>query len=82
MLVHRLTARRTHLTAYWGIPRLYNLPLRYWPNIDVAEKRYWDEDGYLEGRPTIFERLRQANLSYEIVGMVPHVIDTSRLVAE
>ena len=82
MLVHRLTARRTHLTAYWGIPRLYNLPLRYWPNIDVAEKRYWDEDGYLEGCPTIFERLRQANLSYEVVGMVPHVIDTSRLVAE
>jgi predicted AlkP superfamily pyrophosphatase or phosphodiesterase len=81
MLVHRLSARRTALSAYWGIPRLYNLPLRYWPEIDVAEKRYWDEDGYLPGCPTIFERLRQGGVTYEVVGMVRHEIATSRLVA-
>lgn len=82
MLAHKITARRTHLSAYWGIPRLFNLPLRYWPEIDVAEKKYWDEDGYIEGCPTIFERLREEHVDYEVVGMVPHVIDTSRLVGE
>jgi len=81
ILAHRFTARRSRLTAYWGIPRLYNLPMRYWPNIDVSEKRYWDEDGYLEGCPTIFELLRREGIAYEVVGMVPHEIETSRLVA-
>lgn len=82
MIAHKIAARRTHLTAYWGIPRLFNLPLHYWPNIDVAEKKYWDEDGYIDGCPTIFERLRQHKVPYEVVGMVPNVVSTSRIVAE
>lgn len=82
IVAHRLTARRSHLTAYWGIPRLYNLPMRYWPNIDVSEKRYWDEDNYLPGNPTIFELLRSHAIPYEVVGMERGVAETSKLVAE
>lgn len=82
MIAHKITARRSHLTAYWGIPRLFNLPLRYWPEIDVAEKRYWDEDNYIEGCSTIFEQFRKYNIPYEVVGMVPHVVATSEVVAQ
>lgn len=82
MILHKITARMSDLTSYWGIPRLFNLPVHYWPKIDVSEKRYWDEDGYIENCQTIFERLRQHHVSYQVAGMVPHVIDTSRLVAE
>ncbi len=80
--VHKISSLKSKLTAYWGIPRLFNLPLKYWSAIDVAEKRYWDEDGYLENCKTIFEWLREYKIDYEVVGMVPHVIDTSRLVNE
>ena len=81
-IAHKLTRQPKDLTAYWGIPRLYNLPLKYWPDIDVAEHKYWDEDEYLHGYPTIFEHLRRCKIPYDVVGMVPHVIDTSRIVAE
>ncbi|MEW5829411.1 MAG: alkaline phosphatase family protein [Chloroflexota bacterium] len=82
LFLRKITLRYSKLTSYWKIPRILNLPLRYWPNIDVAEKKYWDEDGYVEGYPTIFEKLREHGVPYEIVGMVPGTIHTSRIIAE
>jgi hypothetical protein len=70
------------LTSYWKIPRILNLPIRYWPNINVSEKKYWDETGYVEGAPTIFEYLRENNIPYDIVGMVRGTIHTSEIIAE
>ncbi len=82
LVIHKLTSSQSKLTSYWGIPRLFNLPLKYWPSIDVSEKKYWDEDNYIENCPSIFEHLRKNDVPYDVVGMVPHVIDTSRVVHE
>lgn len=67
--VHKLTASRCPYTSYWGLPRIVNLPLRYWPEVDVSETRYWDEDGYVPGYPTVFERLRAAQVPYDTLGL-------------
>jgi len=56
-------------SAWFGVPLLVNLPLRYWPYFDVVEDRAWDEPGYLEEYPTIFDVLRQNDLGFEVVGM-------------
>lgn len=69
LLLHALTARREKRTSFWGLPRIANLPLCYWPCIDVSEKRYWDEPGYLDGYPTIFDLLRAGGVRYEAVGL-------------
>jgi hypothetical protein len=69
LLLHKVTTYFEKRTAFWGIPRIVHLPIRYWPNIDVSEKLFWDETGYLENYPTIFEFLRKYNVAYETVGM-------------
>ena len=80
--LHMLTARKVKRTAYWGIPRIVNLPLKYWPDIDVTEKKFWDEDGYLEPYPTVFEILRANQVPFDAVGLVKTTWETSRVVAE
>jgi hypothetical protein len=69
LIVQKITNRVQKRTAFWGIPQIIHPPLRYWPDLDVSEKRFWDEDGYLDGYPTIFELLRAHQVPYEIVGM-------------
>jgi hypothetical protein len=82
LLVQRITKGMQKRTAYWGIPQIIHPPLRYWPYIDIAEKRYWDEDGYLAGYPTIFELLRTHQVSYEVVGMARSQQPSWQVVAE
>lgn len=62
-------ARFSDNTAYFRVPRLFNLPVKYWPQLDVIEKRFWDEDGYIPGHTTLFERLRATGTAYECPGM-------------
>lgn len=55
--------------GYFGIPRIEYLPYKYWPFMDVAEKKFWDEDDYIPGKKTIFELVRSHNIRHQIVGM-------------
>jgi hypothetical protein len=68
--LHKYTRTfRAPNTAWFGVPLLVNLPLRYWPHFDVVEDRAWDEPGYLETYPTIFDILRRHGVPFDVVGM-------------
>jgi hypothetical protein len=68
--LHKYTRMfRTENRAWFGVPLLVNLPLKYWPYFDVVEDRAWNDPGYLVEYPTIFDILRRHNVDFEIVGM-------------
>jgi hypothetical protein len=69
--LHKYTRMfRPKNTAWFGVPLLVNLPLKYWPYFDVVEDRAWDEPGYLQEYPTVFDVLRGHHVDFEVVGMV------------
>jgi Type I phosphodiesterase / nucleotide pyrophosphatase len=55
--------------GYFGVPRLVNVPMACWPGLWVSEERFWVEDGYVPGYPTLFELARARDLEHLIVGM-------------
>lgn len=61
--------------AWFGVPLLVNLPLKYWPYFDVVEDRAWHEPGYLETYPTFFDILRRHGLDFEVIGMTRGIGD-------
>jgi len=63
----RLFAR--DISSFFGIPFLWNLPMRMWHYYDVAEKKLWTKPQYSEFCPTIFEILKQKNVDYDIIGL-------------
>jgi predicted AlkP superfamily pyrophosphatase or phosphodiesterase len=68
--LHKYTRMfREENTAWFGVPLLVNLPLKYWPHFDVTEDRAWDEPGYLKEYPTAFDVLRSHNVDFEVIGM-------------
>lgn len=68
--LHKYTRMfRKKNTAWFGVPLLVNLPLRNWRFFDVVEDRCWDEPGYLQQYPTIFDILRQNKVGFEVIGM-------------
>lgn len=68
--LHKYTRMfRERNTAWFGIPWMVNLPLKYWPYFNVVEDRSWDEPGYLKNYPTAFDILRSHNIEFEIIGM-------------
>jgi hypothetical protein len=60
---------RENNTAWFGVPFLVNLPLRYWPYFNVVEDRAWNEPGYLADYPTVFDILRHHKVDFEVSGM-------------
>ena len=66
---HLLTKIVRNNTAFFGLPFIGNTPMRYWSEFDVTEKKYWTEEGFISGYPTIFELLKNDNITFEIVGM-------------
>lgn len=74
--LHKYTRMfRPENTAWFGVPLLVNLPLKYWPYFDVTEDRTWDEPGYLKEYPTAFDILRSCGVGFEVVGMKKGVGD-------
>ena len=74
--LHKYTRQsRKKNTAWFGVPLLVNLPLKYWPYFNVVEDRAWNEPGYLAKYPTIFDILRRHKLGFEISGMSKGVGD-------
>ena len=76
----KLANLRANNTSYFGIPYIVSLPVKFWPYIDVAEKKLWNEPGYLQTYPTIFDILRKENLDFEIIGMDKSVRDESVII--
>jgi len=68
--LHKYTRMyRKRNTSWFGVPLLVNLPLKYWPYFDVVEDRSWQEQGYLEEYPTVFDVLRSHQTDFEVIGM-------------
>lgn len=68
--LHRYTRQfREENTAWFGVPLLINLPMKYWGFFDVVEDRSWDEPGYLKDYPTIFDILRKNKIDFDVIGM-------------
>ncbi len=68
-LVTRIARLFSKNTSYAGIPTIKNSAVRNWRYFDLAEHRLWDEAGYLDGVPTVFEILRDNNIRWESVGL-------------
>ena len=67
-------------TSFFGIQFLPKIPLKVWPNFDLAERKYWTEDSYIDNYPTIFEILRQHGKSFRTVGLEGDLSKSSVLV--
>ena len=68
--LHKYTRMyRRQNTSWFGVPLMWNEPMRYWPLFDVVENRTWHEPGYLQEYPTIFDILRSHQVDFEVVGM-------------
>lgn len=67
--LNKTTKLFTQNHSFGGIPLLVNCPLRYWPLFDVVEDRLWDEPGYLQQYPTVFDILRREGIGFDVVGI-------------
>jgi predicted AlkP superfamily pyrophosphatase or phosphodiesterase len=56
--------------SYGGVSVMKYSALWQWRNFAPTETRMCQEDGYVPGTPTLFERLRRAGLSMELVGLL------------
>ena len=57
-------------SPFMGYGKLLNLPMNFWDKVDINERKYWDEDNYIEsGIKTIFELLRENNYTYHVSNM-------------
>jgi hypothetical protein len=77
--ITRLFSR--HNSSFFGIPFLWNLPMRAWAYLDVAEKKFWTQSGYSEHYETIFELLGKRRIEYDIVGMPANPSESDRIMA-
>lgn len=72
----RLTHVWARNPAFFSVPFPAFVPLRHWPQFDVSEKRFWDQDGWMPA-PSIFERFRAAGIDAKVFGM-DHTAHESR----
>lgn len=70
---------RKEITAFFGIPFLWNMPLKCWHYFDVSEKKFWTEPGFLDNYPTIFDILREHSIDFDVVGMPRTSEDSARI---
>ena len=69
VLATKATRRFVRTSSWFGIPYPVHVPWRFIPDLDIAERRRWDEPGYLAPARTIFDVMRDERLPFEIVGM-------------
>ena len=70
LLVHKYATSAVRYSSFFGVPRIVHLPVRYWKELDVAEKKMPYMEGYLQTYPTLFDILRSEKVAFEVVGMV------------
>jgi len=66
-----------HPKGYFGLPFIVHLPVKFWSRLDLAEKKFWSEPDYLDTAPSVFDCLRNADVDFEIVGMIQKAARTS-----
>lgn len=83
-VLHKMTqAFNNYNTAYFGIPFLVHTPIRLWHYFDVDEKKFWNEPGFIESYPTVFEILTSTKIPYEVVGMGKREVkQSSQIIAQ
>ena len=62
-LAAKVTRRFGRSSAFSGLPAIHNMSLRHWCRFAPSETVYWTEDGYFDGRPSMFEWLRQQGVA-------------------
>lgn len=65
----KITRRFVRTSSWFGIPYPVHVPWRVMPDLDIAERKRWDEPGYLAPARTIFDVMREEGSEFEIVGM-------------
>jgi predicted AlkP superfamily pyrophosphatase or phosphodiesterase len=80
LILHKLATISCKNTSWFGIPRIIHMPVKYWPYIDVSEKKMYCEEGYIEKYPTLFDILRRENVPFEVVGMDKSEKEESRII--
>jgi hypothetical protein len=65
----KVARRLTPTTSWFGVPIVVHLPWRYFPELDVAERKLWTDPAYLATAETIFDRVRRARRSFAVHGM-------------
>lgn len=69
-------------TSYYKLPLLWHLPIKCWHYLDMTEKKFWGEPGFIDEYPTIFDMLSQHKIQYETVGFVKEGLETSSKIIE
>ena len=65
----KMTRLFSDSTSYGGVSVMKKSALKNWKYFDTAEKKLWDEVGYLEDSKTIFDFLRDNNKTIDSVGL-------------
>lgn len=68
------------VSSFFGLQFLPKIPLKVWPNFDLAERKYWTEDNYIDNYPTVFEILQQHGKSFRTVGLKGDLSNSSILI--
>jgi predicted AlkP superfamily pyrophosphatase or phosphodiesterase len=68
IIIGKLTKMFVNYTSHSGLSIMKKSTLKNWPFFDMAEKKSWDEAGYLDNIPTLFDILRQEGITWKIVG--------------
>lgn len=69
MVLSRIARVLNKNTSYPGIPMLVNLPLKYWSLFEPCENVFWDDDKYMDGKPTLFKILKEKGIRFTSVGL-------------
>ncbi|HET9345133.1 MAG TPA: alkaline phosphatase family protein [Candidatus Limnocylindrales bacterium] len=65
----KVARRFTRTRAWFGVPYVVHLPWRWFPELDLADRKLWTDPGYRKEAPTVFDRFRAADVPFEVVGM-------------
>jgi predicted AlkP superfamily pyrophosphatase or phosphodiesterase len=69
ILIHKFKLQKIKVSSVFGIPRIVHLPIRYWKYLDLSERKRPDEARYLLNINTIFDLLRENDVTFDIVGL-------------
>ena len=56
-------------SSFFGVPRVVHIPSRFLSQLDVTEKRNYDEPGYLPHVPSLTDLLREEDVKFQVIGM-------------
>jgi hypothetical protein len=83
LLIHKMvTFFHGDNTSFFGIPRFVHVNPSLLAELDVAEKKNYDEEGYLTEVPSIFDIFRKRGISCDVIGMDKSEHEESKILAK